>query len=89
MRSLQPGFVMLARRGNVSLLPVGFDGAYEAWPRTAAFPKFARVHLCVGKALDAGEIAKLDDAQLVAELEKRIRDCHARAREGRQQAGKL
>lgn len=87
MGPLQPGFVMLARRGNVSLLPVGFDGAYDAWPRNAAIPRFSTVHVCIGKPLVSAEIAKLDDAQLVAELERRMRDCHAIAHAGRERAG--
>ena len=83
VRALQTGFVVLARRGNVTLLPVGFDGAYDAWPRDASFPRLATVHVCVGEPLTADDIQKLDDQRLVAELERRIRACQAAARAGR------
>ena len=78
--SLQPGFVMLARRGGVALLPVGIDGAYQAWPRDAPLPKLSAVGVCVGEPLYAAEVAGLDDAELIAELESRIRACFAQAR---------
>ncbi|MDA1053960.1 MAG: lysophospholipid acyltransferase family protein [Planctomycetota bacterium] len=81
---LQPGFCALARRGNVTVLPVGFDGAFEAWPRTAKLPSASKIYLCIGEPLAPEEIAKLDDKSLVAEVERRIRDCHQQARAGRQ-----
>jgi 1-acyl-sn-glycerol-3-phosphate acyltransferase len=34
---LKPGFIAVARRSRVPLIPVGIDGAYQAWPRTACF----------------------------------------------------
>ena len=80
---LQPGFCALARRGNVSVLPVGFDGAFHAWPKTAKLPTTSRIHLCVGQPLSPEEIRKLDDKSLIDEVERRIRDCHQLARTGR------
>ncbi len=80
---LKPGFVAMARRSRVPLLPVGLDGAYDAWPRRVRFPRRARIHVCVGPPLEPEIFASLSDAQLVAELERRIRACHAAARQGR------
>ncbi len=81
---LKPGFVALARRSRVPLLPVGLDGAYDAWPRRVRFPRRARVHVCVGPPIEPELAASLPDEELVAELERRIRVCHAVARRGRQ-----
>ncbi|MEX0818949.1 MAG: lysophospholipid acyltransferase family protein [Pirellulaceae bacterium] len=80
---LKAGFCALARRGKVSVLPVGFDGAFDAWPRTAKLPRASTIHLCIGQPLGPDAIAKLDDRALVAEVEQRIRDCYQRARTGR------
>lgn len=80
---LQPGFCALARRGNVTVVPVGFDGAYDAWPRTAKLPSASKIHLCVGEPLTPEEIGGLDDKSLVSEVERRIRACHRLARAGR------
>lgn len=81
--SLKPGFVALARRSRAALLPLGLDGSYDAWPRAARFPRRARVHLCIGQPITQELIKSLSDEQLVAELEQRIRACHAQARQGR------
>lgn len=80
---LQPGFCALARRGNVTVLPVGFDGAFDAWPRTAKLPRATTIHICIGEPLSANEIQALDDKSLVGEVERRIRECHQQARAGR------
>jgi 1-acyl-sn-glycerol-3-phosphate acyltransferase len=85
---LKPGFVALARRGKVPVLPVGIDGAFDAWPRTRKLPQRERIHLVFGPPLTPKEIAQLDDDALVAELERRIRDCHAQARAGRLRAAR-
>lgn len=81
---LQPGFTMLARRGEVSILPVGIDGAFQAWPRHARFPRPSRIRVCVGPALSPDVIARYDDAQLLAEVERRMRSCLLAARQSRE-----
>jgi 1-acyl-sn-glycerol-3-phosphate acyltransferase len=77
---LKPGFVALARRSKTPLLPVAVDGAYDAWPRKAKFPRRSRVSVSIGPPLMPEYIRTLTDEQLVAELERRIRRCHAVAR---------
>ena len=66
------------------LLPVGLDGAYDAWPKAAKFPRLSRIHIVIGHPIPPDVVQQLDDAELVAELEQRIRACHSRARSGRQ-----
>jgi 1-acyl-sn-glycerol-3-phosphate acyltransferase len=80
---LKPGFITLARRSRAALLPVGLDGAYDAWPRRSRLPLPAVVHVCLGDPILPAEVASLTDDQLIAELETRIRQCHAEARRGR------
>ena len=86
MGTLKPGFGALARRAGVPLLPVGIDGAFDSWPRSQILPAPAVIHIQFGEPLGPDEIAKLDDRALVAEMDRRIRDCHARAREFRMRA---
>jgi 1-acyl-sn-glycerol-3-phosphate acyltransferase len=83
---LKPGFCALARRSRAPLVPVAIDGAFQAWPRTKRFPGLACIHVEFGPPLTADDLAKLDDAELLAEVERRIRACHAQARAGRQLA---
>ncbi|HEX3998903.1 MAG TPA: lysophospholipid acyltransferase family protein [Pirellulales bacterium] len=81
---LKPGFCALARRAGVPLLPVGIDGAFDSWPRWKSLPGRAVIHIQFGEPLEPAEIAKLDDRQLVAEMDRRIRAAHAAARTYRQ-----
>jgi 1-acyl-sn-glycerol-3-phosphate acyltransferase len=80
MGPLKPGFISLARRGGVPLIPVGFDGAYQAWPRTARFPRFGRIAVVIGEPISPEQISAASDEELLVELELRIRKCHTEAR---------
>jgi 1-acyl-sn-glycerol-3-phosphate acyltransferase len=77
---LRPGFCALARRGRAPLVPVGLDGAFVAFPRSALFPRPARIAVVFGEPLQPEDLATLSDEELVAEVERRIRSCHAAAR---------
>jgi 1-acyl-sn-glycerol-3-phosphate acyltransferase len=77
---LKPGFISVARRSRVPLVPVGLDGAYQSWPRTARFPRLGRIAVVIGQPITADEVANLSDECLLAELQRRIVACHAQAR---------
>jgi 1-acyl-sn-glycerol-3-phosphate acyltransferase len=80
---LKPGFVTLARRAAVPLVPFGIDGAYQAWPRTRRLPGWSRIVLVVGEPVMPDWVQAHSDDELIAELERRIRACHAQARRKR------
>lgn len=77
---LKPGFCAVARRSKTPLVPVGVDGAYQAWPRTAKLPRLGRMAVVIGEPLPTELIAELTDEEVVAELAARIKACHAQAR---------
>ena len=39
---LKPGFIAIARRSGVPILPVAIVGAWECWPRTSLLPRPGR-----------------------------------------------
>ncbi len=80
---LKPGFLALARRSKAKLLPVAIEGAYSAWPRTNLLPQPAVIHIQVGAALCPAEFSGWDDERLLAEIDRRIRECHHIARQRR------
>jgi 1-acyl-sn-glycerol-3-phosphate acyltransferase len=82
-KPLKPGFISLARRSHVPLIPVGLDGAFQVWPRTSRFPRLGRVAVAIGEPINIEQIAALPDDELLAELERRIRTCHELARAAR------
>jgi 1-acyl-sn-glycerol-3-phosphate acyltransferase len=83
---LKPGFCALARRAAVPLIPVAIEGAFDCWPRSHPLPLPGVIHIQFGEPLLPADIAPLDDAQLLAEVDRRIRACHALARESRDRA---
>jgi 1-acyl-sn-glycerol-3-phosphate acyltransferase len=83
---MMPGFCAIARRCAVPLIPVALDGAYAAWPRQRTLPRPAVVHVTWGEPITPEEVKQFTDDALVAEVERRIRDCHASARRGRLRA---
>lgn len=83
VHAMKPGFCAVARRSGVPIIPVAMDGAYDAWPRKQKLPGRAVIHVQFGPPISVEEIAGLNDDELVAEVERRIRACHAAARAGR------
>jgi len=81
---LKPGFIAVARRSKVPLVPVALDGAFQAWPRTSWFPRLTRLAVAIGPPISPDEVATMTDEDLLAELEQRILTCHTQARELRE-----
>ena len=80
---LKPGFSALAKRAGVPLLPVGIEGAFQAWPRRHIVPGVSTIHIQFGEPLSPAAAAAYDERQLVDEVERRIRECHRLAQESR------
>lgn len=78
---LKPGFIAVARRSKVPLIPVALDGAFQAWPRTSRLPRPSRLAVVIGPPIPPEEVAEMTDEDLLAELEQRILTCHSQARE--------
>jgi 1-acyl-sn-glycerol-3-phosphate acyltransferase len=76
---LKPGFSALARRTRVPIVPVAIAGAFEAWPRSSPFPRPGVVHIQFGTPISPAEAEAFDERDLVIEVERRIRACHAEA----------
>lgn len=83
---VKPGFCSIARRAGVPLIPVALDGAFDSWPRQQKFPRRAVIHVQFGEPIAPEALEAWNDEQLVAEVERRIRQCHASARAARLRA---
>ncbi|MCI0360980.1 MAG: 1-acyl-sn-glycerol-3-phosphate acyltransferase [Planctomycetaceae bacterium] len=81
---LKPGFIAVARRSRVPLVPVALDGAFQSWPRTSWLPRPSRLAVVIGPPIGPDEVAAMSDEDLLAELEQRILTCHSQARELRE-----
>ena len=72
---LKSGFCMLAKKAKVPLVPVAISGAYDVWPRTRKLPRLARITMVAGEPIPAETVAALNEDDLVALLDQRIRGC--------------
>ncbi len=80
---LKPGFLSVARRCKVPLIPVAITGAYEALPKGRAFPLLYPLHVCVGKAIQLDEFSELDDEAMLKLVRSRLQECYRRAEASR------
>lgn len=76
----RPGFTALAVRSKAAILPVAIEGAYAAWPRRQRLPSLGKIHVHYGPPILPEEIQGRDERELLAEVERRVRQCHARLR---------
>jgi len=80
IRPFRPGFCTLAQRSGAAILPAAIEGAFQVWPRGRKFPRPGPIHVHFGRPLWPCEVAAWDEQRLAAEVERRVRRCHARLR---------
>ncbi len=80
IQPFRPGFCTLAQRSGAAILPVAVEGAFRVWPRGHKLPRPGTIHVHFGRPLRPEQIAGWDEQRLTAEVERRVRQCHARLR---------
>jgi 1-acyl-sn-glycerol-3-phosphate acyltransferase len=77
LQPLKPGIHLLIKRSEAPIVPVAIAGAYDAWPRSRAYPLPAPLFLpprqgCVavsiGEPLDGHQFSQLPRQQALSEL---------------------
>lgn len=69
---VKPGFIAVARKGRTPIVPVVFDGSFQAWPKWQLLPALGVVHVMIGKPITADEIAQLSDDELLSAMQARM-----------------
>ena len=80
---LKPGFLAVARRTKVPLIPVAITGAFEVLPRGSKLPVRYPFRVAVGKAIEPEEFAGLDDDGFLELVSSRLHACYSRAQNSR------
>lgn len=80
MAPLKPGFIAVARRSKVPLIPVAVVGAFEALPRGKMMPVRHPLRVCVGKMIQADEIVGKSDEEVLQLVFKQLKICDLLAR---------
>ncbi len=88
LQPLKPGLLAIARRCRVPLIPVGLDGAFDAWPRQARWPRLATMAVVIGRPIDAQTIAASSDDDILQLLHERMADALRGARSMRRRIGR-
>jgi len=79
LQQLKGGFIAIARRAKVPLVPCGLIGAHDCLPRGTGEIRFRRIRCVYGEAISVSEIESLSDEQLLATVHSHILDCMQRA----------
>ena len=75
LQQLKGGFIALARRAKVPLIPCGLIGAHDCLPRGTGEIRFRRIRCVFGEAISVREIESLSDEQLLETVHNNILDC--------------
>jgi len=65
-----PGVSLLAQRAAQWIVPVVIDGAFEAWPRTQAFPSLGNIVVSFGEAIPQEEARRFKSTELVEHVRR-------------------
>lgn len=68
MGELKPGFLAVARRSKVPLIPVAVVGAYDILPRGSQWPRLRPVAIIVGEVIPSEFVAQASDDEIMQRL---------------------
>jgi 1-acyl-sn-glycerol-3-phosphate acyltransferase len=74
------GFTTLAVRSKSAILPIAIEGAYRAWPKKSGFPRPRVINIHYGQPIPFQEYENMEEQELVALVESRVRECLAELR---------
>ncbi len=81
LQPIKRGFCTLVKKTKVPIVPVGLDGAFEAWPRNSILPNFgATIQVVFGNPIQPEQYRDLSDDELTELLNSKIKECFDRAR---------
>ena len=82
LQEFKRGVLLLLRRAKPTVLPMGVEGTFDAWPRGRKLPRMRGKVVCVcGEPLSGEELAKLDGEQALAAMREAVARAHDEARD--------
>lgn len=77
---IKPGFIPVARRSQVPLIPIAIVGAYDCLPKGEKLPTRKPIAVVVGEPIGAETYMSMTDAVLIEELSQRLQKLHEQGR---------
>lgn len=75
------GIALLLKRSKATVVPIGIEGAFDAWPRSASKPRWRRrIESEVGEPIDVDDLLKDGVPAAMRRLECEIDDLRRRCR---------
>ncbi|TWT73559.1 1-acyl-sn-glycerol-3-phosphate acyltransferase [Posidoniimonas polymericola] len=78
---MMPGVLTLLRRGKASLIPTAINGAWEAMPYKASYPKPKKIAIVYGEAIPHEQLESMSNDAIMQLIDEQIRACFTRAAE--------
>ena len=76
--TIKPGFIPVARRSQVPLIPIAVVGAYDCLPKGVRLPTRKPIAVVVGEPILAETYLPMSDESLIAEVSERLHKLHDR-----------
>ena len=80
MHGFKPGIGVLLKRSRVVVVPVGIDGAFDAWPRKGPIHLFRKVETEIGNPISSEELLADGVRPALARLEREVDALRMRCR---------
>ncbi len=81
VQQIKPGFIPMARRSEVPIVPIAIVGAYDCLPRGTKLPTRKPISVVFGEPIRFADYGPLDDQQLLKLLSDRLMQLYDRGRE--------
>ena len=78
---LRPGFIPVARRSQVPLMPIAVVGAYDCLPKGTKIPTRSPIAVVFGEPIPHAEYMPLTDTEILILLGERLKELHLRGKE--------
>jgi 1-acyl-sn-glycerol-3-phosphate acyltransferase len=76
------GIALLLRRSNATVIPMGIEGAFDAWPRGSSRPRWRRrIETEVGDPIDVGSLLSEGVPAAMLRLEREVDELRRRCRD--------
>jgi len=79
--TLKPGFIPVARRSQVPLMPIAVVGAYDCLPKGSKIPTRRPIAVVFGESIPASVYMPMSDAEILDCLSQRLKLLHDRGKE--------
>lgn len=80
LQPIMPGYYLLAKRSKATIVPIGIEGCFDAYPSGNWFPRLGNVHVVIGEPIPFEHYDELSSEETTALLSERLNEAFGEAR---------